>query len=238
MPFAYPSVNTHLSATFTQLCSFGERSIFPQRSGCEQTVDMRCLRGGQSWWCCLVTAILGSVLTALLPPSEASDLSTPSAVLTLVDRTVTQDQGAWIVDYRLRHTGKTGVIIAPDEIEVKVEGWVSNSRVTTHAVPRWSSLIISQGHDLSAVCEVIAAADEAHRCRDRLVAFVWTEEHEPSAISIGTQTTAKPGVSQASAPLPSEVASSLPISAGPGAIFVSGYALTISTSFMATMTRC
>ena len=218
MPFAYILVNIHLSAGLTQLCSYSGLSIFPQRAGWGQTVDVRCSRGGQSWWCYLVTTILGLMLIALPVSSEGSDLNTPCAVLTLVDRTVTQDQGAWIVDYRLRHTGKTGVIITPDEIEVKVEGWVSNSRVATHAVPRWSSLIISHGHDLSAVCEVIAATDEAHRCRDRLVAFVWAEEHGPSASSIDTQTTAKRGVSQASAVLPAELASSLPISAGPGAI--------------------
>ena len=89
---------------------------------------------------------------------------------------MTQDQGAWVVDYRLRYTGKTGVIVTPEEIAVKVEGWVSNSRVASHALPRWSSLLVSHGPDLSAISEVIAAADEAHRCRERLVVSVWTDD--------------------------------------------------------------
>ena len=110
--------------------------------------------------------------------SMATDVSMTRPTLSLVDRTVTQDQGAWVIDYRLRHTGKTGVIITPEEIAVKVEGWVSNSRVASHAVPRWSSLVIAHGPDLSAMSEVISAADEGHRCRERLVVSVWTEDQD------------------------------------------------------------
>ena len=112
-------------------------------------------------------------------PSLAIDVSSARGALSLVNRSVTQDQGAWVVDYRLRYTGKTGVIVTPEEIAVKVEGWVSNSRVASHALPRWSSLVISRGPDLSAISEVVAAADEAHRCRERLVVSVWTEDQGP-----------------------------------------------------------
>ena len=50
-----------------------------------------------------------------------------------------------------RYTGKTGVIVTPGKITVKVEGWVSNSRVLSHALPRWSSLVMAGGPDLSAI---------------------------------------------------------------------------------------
>ena len=90
-----------------------------------------------------------------------------------------QDQGAWVVDYRLRHTGAAGVVIAPDEIAVKVESWVSNSRVASHAVPRPSSLAISHGPEFTAIGDVIAAADEAHRCREKLIVRVWGEDQCP-----------------------------------------------------------
>src|SRR5262249_3198527 len=92
-----------------------------------------------------------------------------SSTLVQVSRTVARDQGAWVIDYRLRHTGPTGVVVVPEEVAVKVESWVSNSRVTTHAVPRRSLLAIPHGPELTAVGEVIAAADEAHRCREKLV---------------------------------------------------------------------
>ena len=84
----------------------------------------------------------------------------PDWTLVPIGRTVAQDQGAWVVDYRLRLAGPTGVVLAPEEIGVKVDGWVSNSRVASHAVPRWSSLGIAHGPEFSTVGEVIAAADE------------------------------------------------------------------------------
>ena len=80
-----------------------------------------------------------------------------------------------MIDYRIRHNSSTGIVILPDEIAVKVEGWVSNSRVAAHTVPRRSSLIIPHGPDLAVVTEVIAAADETHRCRERLTVSIWTE---------------------------------------------------------------
>ena len=66
----------------------------------------------------------------------------PGQMLTLVDRVVIQDQGAWVIDYRLRNASHGGVIVTHDEIMLKVEGWVSNSRVASHALPRWSLVIV------------------------------------------------------------------------------------------------
>src|SRR5262245_37259694 len=66
----------------------------------------------------------------------------PASSLTLVERSVIQDQGSWQVEYRLRYNGATVLAILPGEIQGKVEGWVSNSRVASHALPRWSSLVL------------------------------------------------------------------------------------------------
>ena len=99
--------------------------------------------------------------------------------LVQVGRTVAQYQGAWVVDYRLRHTGPTGIIVAPAEIAVKVEGWVSNSRVASHAVPRRSGLAVARGPEFVAIGDVIAAVDEAHRCREKLIVSVAGEEPDP-----------------------------------------------------------
>jgi hypothetical protein len=97
----------------------------------------------------------------------------PDWTLVPIGRTVAQDQGAWVIDYRLRLASPTGVILAPEEIGVKVDGWVSNSRVASHAVPRWSSLGIPHGPEFSTVGEVIAAPDEAHKCHEKLIVSVW-----------------------------------------------------------------
>ena len=99
--------------------------------------------------------------------------------MTLLERSIVQDQGSWQVDYRLRYEGASGIIVTPNEILAKVEGWVSNSRVSSHALPRWSSLVISGPAGPSATTEVIASADEAQRCRERGVLLVWTGDAEP-----------------------------------------------------------
>ena len=50
----------------------------------------------------------------------------------------------------------------------KVEGWVSNSRVASHALPRRSSLVVAGTARASRrTAEVIASADESQRCRER-----------------------------------------------------------------------
>jgi len=120
--------------------------------------------------------------------------------LKLIGRTVTQDQGAWVIDYRLRYTGQTGIIITPEEIGVKVEGWVSNSRIASHALPRWSSLTLARGSDLSAVFDVIASAEEPQRCRERLLISAWAEDqvspnpglYSPNATAIDGGTCSAP----------------------------------------------
>jgi hypothetical protein len=165
---------------------------------------------------CWATACVAWMLFST--QSLATDTGMARATLSLVDRTVTQEQGAWVVDYRLRHTGESGVIVTPEEIAVKVEGWVSNSRVASHALPRWSSLVITRGPDLSAISEVITAADEGHRCRERLLVSVWTDAPDLSRAGTGDQPNIKIGAGQTQGPPPVETPSGMPISMGPGSI--------------------
>jgi hypothetical protein len=166
----------------------------------------------------LAIAALTSALAA--SQSLAVDVSGAQGALLLVNRSVTQDQGAWVVDYRLRYTGKTGVIVTSEQIAVKIEGWVSNSRVASHALPRWSSLAVSRGPDLSAISEVVAAADEAHRCRERLVVSVWTEDQGPfrAGSSAPNGAKAKADTGQPLAAGLTEPATVLPLSLSPDAI--------------------
>lgn len=112
-------------------------------------------------------------------PAASRTSPSPSSSLLQVSRAVAQDQGAWVIDYRLRHTGTTGMVIAPEEITARVEGWVSNSRVPSHAVPRRSLLDVRRGPEYCAVCNVITAVDEAHRCREKLIVTTWAEDNCP-----------------------------------------------------------
>jgi hypothetical protein len=190
-------------------------STWPRRWECKRIAVVTFSwigRAGKS----LVLTTLAWALAA--SPSLAIDVNAARGSLSLVNRSVIQDQGAWDIDYRLRYTGKTGVIVTPEEIAVKVEGWVSNSRVVSHALPRWSSLLVSHGADLAAISEVITAADEAHRCRERLVVSVWTEDQSPFRASSGALSGTKVEANQPPAAGLAELATIQTLSLAPEAI--------------------
>jgi hypothetical protein len=167
-----------------------------------------------------VVVAIGAMIVAF---GAAIGAAPPRSSLALVPvgRTVAQDQGAWVVDYRLRLAGPSGVIIAPEEIGVKVDGWVSNSRVASHAVPRWSSLAIPHGPDFSIVGEVIAAADEAHRCREKLIVSVWGEDQcpcRPGATARGAAAVASAAAEAVGELGPAGPTAGLPLSVAPGGL--------------------
>ncbi len=106
--------------------------------------------------------------------------------LALLGRTVEQDQGAWQVEYRFRNEGEGGVVLTSGEIAARVDGWVSNSRIASHALPRRSSIVLAKGSGpspgagglsgsssgaglLAAEGTIIDAPEEARRCKERLV---------------------------------------------------------------------
>jgi hypothetical protein len=150
--------------------------------------------------------------------SKAANGNGERAVLAMVNRSVTQDQGTWVVDYRLRYTGKTGVIITSDEVAVRAEGWVSNSRVPGHALPRRSSLLVARGPDLSAISDVVVTTEEANRCRERLVISIWTDDQETLLPKSNVATALNTQAGEASVSNVTEPATTLPLSLSPQAI--------------------
>jgi hypothetical protein len=188
-------------------------STRPSRIG--QSTQAACLTPWLSWrHPVLLLAI------CLWPELQVLGKSPAQVSLNLIGRTVTQDQGAWIVEYRLRYAGETGIIVTPEEIGVKVEGWVSNSRIASHAVPRWSSLVLTRGSELPSVSEVIASADESQRCRERLLLSAWAENQtgrNPNPSSHSTTVTGG-GSCLVAASTSAGRPMILPLSLGPGAI--------------------
>lgn len=131
-------------------------------------------------------------LTGLAPPATSPP---PSAGrLTVVERRVAQDQGGWIVTYRVRYHGPAGMIVTPSEVLARLDGWVSNSRISTHAIPRWSSAVVSSASGLSGTADVMVAASESLRCRERATIRVWADTPEADGLA--------PDVIPASTPLP------------------------------------
>ncbi|MDG3007644.1 hypothetical protein [Paludisphaera mucosa] len=127
----------------------------------------------------LGTLILATAAGAATADDGAS-IGQPNRV-TLVRRSVRQDQGAWVVDYQIRNETPTGLIVTPAEIEVRSEGWVSNSRVAGHAVPRRAAVAIKAAEKATADADVIPAADDPGRCRERLSLAVWSDDQAPDA---------------------------------------------------------
>lgn len=130
-----------------------------------------------------MAAGLGLLLGALSPAAAraaARDGDAPrpasgtGARLSVLRRSISQDQGAWVVEYQLRHAGGTGIVLTPGDLGARVEGWVSNSRVASHAVPRLSRVAVEGTPDASA--EVIASGDESQRCRERVAIAAWTDD--------------------------------------------------------------
>ena len=160
----------------------------------------------------LITSVVWAVASSL---SEAADGNGKHGILAMVSRNITQDQGAWVVDYRLRYIGKTGVIITPDEVAVKAEGWVSNSRVPGHALPRWSSLLIAHGPDLSAISDVVVTTEEAHRCRERLIICIGTEDQDTVLSRCDIATASRMQAGEAAVSSPTIPATTLPLKPEP-----------------------
>jgi hypothetical protein len=108
------------------------------------------------------------------PASRAPAItSTAERRWSLVHRVIAQDQGDWQVDYRLRLDAGPAAALAPGDLAATVDGWVSNSRVPSHAVPRRSSPKVEGGAGTTAH-EVIVSPDEAKQCRERLVLRAWS----------------------------------------------------------------
>src|SRR4051794_21069597 len=85
-------------------------------------------------------------------PAPAAEA--PAHPWVVARRVVTQGQGAWQywqVDYRLRNDGPTPLVVAPGDVSARIEGWVSNSRVASHATPRLSRLTVCGPAGLPAI---------------------------------------------------------------------------------------
>ncbi len=128
----------------------------------------------------LAPVALALGLLSSTPAAAAEPTSAPAPTLfSVVSRTIAQEQGGWLIDYRLRYLGTSGMVVTPTEVTLKIEGWVSNSRVASHAAPRWSSLVVSGAAGLTGLAEVLSTADESQRCRERATIQVWSDD--PSA---------------------------------------------------------
>ena len=121
-------------------------------------------------------AAVDSFVPRSLAAETPAKAGTGPGRFTIARRSVSQDQGAWVIDYQLRHAGRTGLILAPSDLGARLEGWVSNSRVASHAVPRLARVTVSGNSGGAATGDVIVSTDEAQRCRERVIVSAWADD--------------------------------------------------------------
>lgn len=114
-----------------------------------------------------------AIFLAALAPASSSLASGPSTSpdagrLTVVERVLAQDQGDWQVDYAFRLDAPAPVTLTPSDVSARVEGWLSNSRVAAHATPRRSAATLEGSAGPAAIADIITAADEDRRCREKV----------------------------------------------------------------------
>jgi hypothetical protein len=110
-----------------------------------------------------------------------------------------------------------GIVIIPEEVRLKLEGWVSNSRIASHAVPRWSSLSITSDKNPTTSPDVINVADESQRCRERLSILEWGKDKR-GVDSRSTVKSTEPATLITAPGAGSAIVSLSPVSLGPGDI--------------------
>jgi hypothetical protein len=189
--------------------------VCPRREPFKHTVGTALSPPLKAGYYLLIASVVWALASSL---SEAADGNGEREALAMVNRNITQDQGAWVVDYRLRYMGKTGVIITSHEVALRAEGWVSNSRVPGHALPRWSSLLIARGPDLSAISDVVVTTEEAHRCRERMIISIWTEDQDTLLPRFDFATALSMQAGEAAVSNSTDPATTLPLSLSPQAI--------------------
>jgi adenylosuccinate synthase len=93
----------------------------------------------------------------------------------VISRSERQDQGDWLIDYCLKNNRSIVHLLMPDQVFIKIDGWVSNSRVAVHANPRRSVILIEGMAGPMSTAEVIPSPDDSLRCRERAVVHLWDD---------------------------------------------------------------
>jgi len=137
-------------------------------------------RGFLGWSLGLLWGLSSPAFAPIATAEEASSIGEPNRV-SLVRRSARQDQGGWVVDYRIRNETASGIVIVPSELEAKSEGWVSNSRSDGHSVPRLAVASFRADQKEAGIAEVIRSTDDVPLCRERLSLSIQADDAFVSA---------------------------------------------------------
>ena len=143
-----------------RLVNFGPPSSAPR------TVARRIL--GFVWFLACPALALAADPAPDTPAPDTPGGSVAAGRLVLVQRVVAQDQGDWQVDYAFRNAGAEPLALQPRDVRVRVEGWLSNSRIAVHANPKQARSAVDGQFASAAYAELIPSLEEHKRCRERV----------------------------------------------------------------------
>lgn len=148
--------------------------------------------GGRRWPVrSLLSLALGLVLTAPVPvpAQDRSQASSPprvqaptgsvadrddegsgpwTVVRRSIDRVEADGQGTtWVIETVLRLDTATPLVLRPEQVRAEVDGWVSNSRVRSHAAPRRLAHVVDAVPGHASVAPLVTSRDPARRCGER-----------------------------------------------------------------------
>jgi hypothetical protein len=93
-------------------------------------------------------------------------------------RSVTQNLGGWLIEYRIRNDGPPIVVRKSNEVRISTGGWLSNSRVPSHSSPKRSKLdivAVMNAVQWAGRYDVIPSTD-IDRCRETGTFKLWKGE--------------------------------------------------------------
>ncbi len=127
-------------------------------------------------------------ILAQIPPTSAGEKFN----LVVVSRSIDQDQGGWLVSYRLQYHGSP-MDVRSTEMIASLDGDVSNSRLPGHAVPRRARIVATGLNRLCGSTHLISGVYESQCCQERATIAVWTGDGTAPEMTIQSVVSLRPG---------------------------------------------
>ncbi len=119
----------------------------------------------------LASALVWAFATLWAPPGTDPESAESPCRLVLVERQIVQQNGRWLVRYKVRYEaapGSAALDLSASDLAVDYEAWVSNSRSKPHTVPRKSHTRFALSESNSVQTTVISSSNDRQRCRERI----------------------------------------------------------------------
>jgi len=95
-------------------------------------------------------------------------------------RLINQNQSTWEIVYDVKNTSGAEVSLHSTDVSVSVQGWLSNSMMAAHSLPRFSSLS-ARGLSGKSHCQLVDSSDFEQQCKESMTAAISLHGQKPTA---------------------------------------------------------